>query len=59
MLFSYTELFNYLAIPIKIVLLKIIKMPPTLANHFQKTPARMIIVLVSLQMLRQMSDPSA
>ena len=59
MLLSYAQLLDDLAIAVKIVRLQVIQMPAPLPDHLQKTSPRMLIVLVRLQMLRQMADPSA
>jgi hypothetical protein len=59
MLFAYAELLDDLAIALKVVLLQVVQVTAPLTDHLQKTSPRMIVVLVRLQVLRQMGDAAA
>jgi hypothetical protein len=59
MLFAYTELVYDLTVTVQIVLLQVVQMTSPLADHLQETSPRMVIVLVSLQVFRQVTDTPA
>jgi hypothetical protein len=58
-LFSYTELVNDLTVTVQIVFLQVVQMATPLANHFEETSPRMVVMLMRLQVFRQVTDAPA
>jgi hypothetical protein len=55
-LFTYIELFNNRAVTVYILALQIIEKRTAVTDHLEKTAARMVIVLVNLQVLGKLVD---
>jgi hypothetical protein len=58
-LFAYTELAYDLTVTVQIDFLEVLQMATPLPDHLEETPARMMILLVRLQVLRQVADTPA
>jgi hypothetical protein len=59
LLFAYTELVNDLTVTVQIAFLQIVQMTTPLTDHFEETSPRMMVMLVRLQVFRQVTDTSA
>lgn len=59
LLLADSQAVDQVFIAVEIRLLKIIQESTTLAYEFQKTTARVVILLVGLEMLGQIADPLA
>ncbi len=55
-LLADSQLIDYLAIAVGIALLQIIEQTATLAHEHEKSSARSVVLLVGLEMLRQLAD---
>jgi hypothetical protein len=59
LLFPKAEFVHDLAIAIEVVRAKVLQVTAALTYHLEETAAGMMIVLVRLQVLGQVADPSA
>jgi len=55
-LLAYSEPFDHCSISTHILALQIIQKAPPLADHPEKSAARMMILCVNLEMIRQVID---
>jgi len=55
-LFSYAELIDYSTVTVDVLLLEISEKASSLTNHFEKTSAAVVVVVVELEMLVEMVD---
>ena len=53
---AQAQTIHYLVIALNICTLQVIQQTPSLRDHFQQAAPRMIILLVSFEMLRQAAD---
>jgi hypothetical protein len=58
-LFPQSEALDDCAITLQILVFQIVQKPPALADEFQKTSARMVILFMLLEMIGQVSNASA
>lgn len=59
MLLPQAKLLNDLTIPVQIIDPQVLQMTPALADHLEKSPPRMVVLLVRLQMFGQVVDAPA
>jgi hypothetical protein len=52
-----TERLDDRPVTLDVLLNQVIQQPTTLANHFQKAPARMMVFFVSFEVVCQIGDP--
>jgi hypothetical protein len=58
-LFADAELRNYGFIPFRVVLLQVVKQTTTSAHHHEKSAARAVVLLVRLEVVRQLANALA
>jgi hypothetical protein len=54
---AQSQTIHYLMVAFNVCTLQIIQQTPTLRDHFQQAAPRMIVLLVGLEMLREVVDP--
>ena len=58
-LLADAEFLNHGLVTLDVKLLQVVEQAATLADHHQKTAARSMVLLMRLEMLRQLGDPRA